>query len=157
MNYIPNLFNGAQIESYDKTSCSPAIPTPFDWVGIIIAAPQKIILEKGEKPIIPICGYYLVPVLAAMKGSPLSVHINPIISKNIFSGLVINEGDNEPEIPPPDDPSSFSENDFKDVSTGGYFNINAQRYINNLLPPGNYDIIITFADLTSNTVRVEII
>lgn len=157
MDYIPELYKKVEVGTYQEAPCSPAIPSSC-WSGIIITAPKSIILEENERLVVPVCGYYLVPVLSAMDDDlPLSVHVRLIDSKNVLSGAIIEEGENEPDEPLPDDAPSLSKEDFEDVLTGGYFNIDVQHYLKDKLMPGVYEVVVTYAGVSSNIVQLEII
>jgi len=155
MDFIPDQFREVALGTFAQAVCSPAAPSS-DWSGVRIKAPQRIIIAAGERPVVPICGYFLVPVLAAMDGPPLAVQVRHVGTKVIVRGTVMEEGSNEPEEPPPPDAPTASRESLAGVSTGGYFNIDAQRYLPGLLAPGVYDVVVTYAGSNSNVLRIEI-
>jgi hypothetical protein len=67
------------------------------------------------------------------------------------------DGANEPEEPPPDDAPELSPESLQGVSTGGYFNIDAQRYLAEPLARGRYEVVVIYAGARSNPVLVEIV
>lgn len=156
MEFIPDSYKDIPLGTYEENACSPEIPSPT-WSGIIISGPQRINLNEDDHPVIPVCGYYLVPVLDAMDGPPMSVHVNRIDSDVILSGEVAEEGDNEPLASPPPNAPRPSREAFEGVSTGGYFNIDAQRYLKPRLIPGSYEVTVSFAGGISNPILIEIV
>jgi hypothetical protein len=156
MEFIPEIYGKIELGTYDKSACSPAAPSP-KWSGVVIAGPKQVVLTEGDTPVVPICGYYLVPVLAAMDGPPLCVHVRRTGSDRVMSGAIVEQGANEPEEPPPDNAPSPSRDAFEGVSTGGYFNIDAQRYLEAGLSPGTYDVTVSYAGSESDPVQVEIL
>jgi len=155
MDFIPDFYKDIPLGTYDQTPGSPEIPSST-WEGIIISGPERVIPKSGELPILPICGYYLVPVLKAMDGPPLTVHVGRIDSDLSISGEIVEEGGNEPLVPPPPDAPRPSRELFEGVSTGGYFNVDAQKYLQIRLSPGTYQITVSYADATSNPIRIDI-
>ena len=155
MEFIPDFFKKAPLGTFEESVCSPKAPSST-WSGVIIQAPQRILLEPGETPSVPICGYYLVPAVAAMDGPPFAVHVRPVDSDSVYTGKVIEEGENEPEDPPPPEAPRHSREDLEGVSIGGHFNIDAQRYLRKRLDPGSYEATVTYAGAVSNKVLIEI-
>lgn len=155
MDSIPAYFDAVALGTYEQTACSPAATFP-DGTGIAIAAPERILPKPGETLILPICGYFVVAVLAAMDGKPLTVHVRRVDSKETLSGEVVEEGANEPIEPPPADAPRPSREAFEGVSVDGYFNIDAQRLLPQRLTPGSYDVVATYAGMKSNIVQVTV-
>jgi len=147
---------GVSLGTFEQSPCTPAVPSS-DWDGVIISAPRHDITYKaGERPVVPVCGYYLVPVLDAMDGPPLTVHAGRIHSDAVISGVVDEAGENEPLVPPPPGAPRPSRESFEGVSTGGYFTIDAQKYLPTKLSPGSYEVTVSFAGKRSNAVQIEI-
>ncbi len=142
--------------TFEQSPCSPTIPSSF-LDGIIISVPQSdIIIEQGKRAVVPIFGYYLIPVLAAMDGPPLTIQVRPVDGDTVFSGEIVEEGVNEPVEPPPMNAPRPDRDALEGVSTGGYFNIDAQRYLQYNMTPGSYKVIVSFAGLDSNSVLIHI-
>lgn len=155
MIFIPDLYQHVPMETYVQAQCSPAPPSSI-WRGVIISAPQRIIPDKGENLVIPICGHYVVPVLAAMDGPGLTVHVRRIEAELVLSGLITDQGENEPVVPPPPGAPRPKRESFEGVTTGGYFNIDAQRHLKTRLVPGIYEVTVSYAGMVSNSTQIEI-
>lgn len=155
MDYTPEVFMDVDLSTYVESKCSPEA-MPSDWAGVVINAPERILPGSGEEPVVPVCGYYRVSVLAAMEGEPMTVHLRRLDTEVETSGLVADEGPDDPEEPPPPDAPTPSREAFEGVYTGGYFNIDAQLYLPNKLHPGLYDVTVTYAGERSNPVRFEL-
>ncbi|WP_295384035.1 hypothetical protein [uncultured Thiodictyon sp.] len=155
MDYVPQYFQEVALGTYEQTQCSPAAPSP-QWSGVAIVAPERIQPRAREAAIVPVCGYFVVAVLAAMDGPPLTVHVRRVNSKEVLSGEIAEEGANEPVDPPPPEAPRPSRESFAGVTVDGYFNIDAQRYLPARLTPGTYEIATTYAGAKSNVVQVTI-
>jgi hypothetical protein len=155
VDFIPETFKDVPLGTYDQTSCSPQAPSS-EWSGVIIDTAQRVFPPKGAAPVVPVCGYYLVPVLDAMDGPPLTLHVTRVDTMKILTAEIVEEGENEPEEPPPPDAPVSSRESLKGVYTGGYFNIDAQRYLPHSLEPGRYEVVVSYAGHVSNRVAVEI-
>jgi len=155
MDFTPTVFGNVELGTFQQTACSPAAPAAA-WRGIEIAAPRQITITAGERPRVPICGYYLVPALAAIEGSPLTVRLRRLDTGAEIAGVLAEEGDNEPDVPPPEDAPEIGPEDLEGVSTGGYFNIDAQRVLTGELAQGDYEVWVSYAGTESNRLRVRI-
>lgn len=155
MLFVPDFYQDIPVGTYEKVQCSPAAPSP-SWSGVVISAPKSITLEKGETPVLPVCGYYDVPTLSAMDGPPLSVHLQRVDADFEVSGLIVEPAANEPDEPPPASAPRHTREALKGVFTGGYFNIDALRYLKIIITPGAYELYVSYAGATSNRVRFEI-
>lgn len=155
MDFMPEMYKDVVLSTYVEGACSPG-GMPSDWKGVVITAPQRIIPGPGEEPVVPVCGFYRVSVLAAMDGEPMIVHVRPVGAEIEFSGLVADEGPDEPEVPPPGDDPEPSREALEGVYSGGHFNIDAQLYLPNRLIPGAYEVTVTYAGASSNAVLFEI-
>jgi hypothetical protein len=156
VDFDPIDFGKLDLPTYDEAACSPAEPGP-DWSGVVIVAPRRIVLGVGEQPSLPICGYYLVPVLKAMDGDPLALEITHTDSGHVLRARIEEPARNEFEVPPPYDVPALDRDELVGVSTGGYFNIDAQQYLRQPLEPGRLDVVVTYAGSRSNPVRVELV
>ncbi len=155
MDFMPEMYTNVVLSTYVEAPCSPEA-MPSDWAGVVINAPQQIIPGPGEEPVVPVCGYFRVSVLAAMDGEPMTVHLRRVDTEVEVWGLVADEGPDEPEEPPPADAPKPSREAFEGVYSGGHFNIDAQLYLPTKLLPGVYDVTVTYAGATSNSVRFEL-
>jgi len=156
MGLIPDDFAKVPLGTFNESACSPAVPSG-SWDGVRIDAPRQITLDVGDPVMLPICGYYLVPVLSAMDDSRLIVELTRAADGKLLRGILHEEGENEPDEPPPDDAPELSRESLQGVSTGGYFNIDAQRYLAESLEPDRYAVVVIYAGMRSNPVQVEII
>ncbi len=156
MDFIPETFKDVPLGTYEQCACSPQEPSS-EWSGVIITAPQRIALKDEETPVVPVCGYFLVPAVDAMDGPPLAIHVTRVETMKIMTADIVEEAVNEPEIPRPADAPVASREDLKDVYTGGYFNVDAQRYMPSTLEPGRYEVVVSYAGAVSNRVAVEIV
>ena len=158
MDYVPELYNEIEVGTRQQSVCSPAAPRS-PWQGVIINAPATIIPQLGEPMVIPVCGYYLISVLAIMDGAPLSVRVDLIDSDIYYTGLVQDEdesSEDEPDVAPPDDAPVNSREDLEGVLTGGYFNIDILSYLPHGLFTGTFDVTMSYGGSTSEPVRIVI-
>lgn len=156
MDYFPDVYKEVTPGTYQQAACSPTAPSP-DWSGVIIAAPERVVPASGEKPVVVVCGYFVVPVLDAQDTPAMIVRVRRTDDPDfVLSGEVVEEGENEPVEPPPADAPRASREELKGVETGGYFNVDVQRYVTIPLLPGTYDVDVSYAGKRSNTVRIEI-
>lgn len=156
MELIPDDFAQVPFGTFNESACSPKAPTG-NWSGVRIKTPRRIKPAPGETPMLPICGYFLVPVLSAMDDGRMIVELIRAADGKRLRGMLREEGANEPEEPPPDDAPVLSTESLQGVSTGGYFNIDAQRYLAEPLVPGSYEVVVFYAGARSNPVQVEIV
>jgi len=154
MDFFPEYFANVEPGSFNESVCSPSPPAGD---GVLINAPARITLEPGETVVLPICGQYQVPALVAMQEIPMTVTVQHLESGLTLSGVVLEEGENEPEVPPPDEEEEFDATELQGVSVGGYFNIDAQKYLGAPLAPGSYEVSVSFAGTESRPARVEIV
>ena len=158
MDYIPEVYNEIEVGTRQPSACSPTVPRS-PWHGIVINAPEKITPVLGEAMVIPVCGYYLISVLAIMDGSPLSVRVDLIDTDISYTGFIQDDdvnSDDEPDVAPPDDAPVNSREDLEGVLTGGYFNIDITSYLPHGLFTGTFDITMCYAGSNSEPVRIVI-
>jgi len=156
VDFDPDYFGKLSLPTYNEAPCSPAEPGP-DWQGVVIVAPRRVALGVGEQPSLPICGYFLVPVLKAMDGDPLALEIRHTDTGAVVRARVVEPARNEFEVPPPDDVPELDRDELVGVSSGGYFNIDAQHYLAQPLKPGRLEVVVTYAGARSNPVQVELV
>ena len=158
MDYVPELYNEIEVGTRQQSVCSPSVPRS-PWHGVVINAPERIIPVLGETLVIPVCGYYLISVLAIMDGAPLSIRVDLIDSDIYYTGVVQDNEDNsddEPDVAPPDDAPVNSREDLEGVLTGGYFNIDLLSYLPHGLFTGTFDVTMSYAGSHSEPVRIVI-
>ncbi|GGC18093.1 hypothetical protein GCM10011371_02030 [Novosphingobium marinum] len=155
-DYIPPDFGSVPFGSIEQAECAPQVTPNFN--GVVIRVPEQIHIEDGEAVILPICGYYQLPTAVVLDGERMAVHVRSISRPDVppMSGpVVLQDGDNEPLAPPPEPPPMKRSNLAGRVSDA-YFYVDAQKMVSRQLPPGIYDVCVTYAGQQSNVARVEV-
>lgn len=155
MDYTPPEFAKIPYGTVTPASCSPKVSDP-GFKGIVIRVPEKVVVKGREKPSLPICGYYQLDTGPLVAGAEIHVHVRTADGKAAQSGQVVTDmGENEPDMPDPKagkiDPARFH----GQVSES-YFYYDATRYLPHSLPPGEYDVCVSYGQNRSNVARVLI-
>lgn len=157
----PSFFERVPLGSTAPNPCSPRPPGP-NWRGILIQAPSQVRIRPGERigargafAAIPICGYYLLDVLALAKGLPLTLVVTNRASGKVFTGAVVEDDPSPEEPPPPDTPTDPKL--LVGVATGGYFNPNLLDHVRLAAEPVVYEVQAVWGDARSNVVTIEIV
>lgn len=156
MDFVPPDFSQVPYGSVAAASCAPRVADPR-FKGIAIRTPERIRVSQGEPIVLPVCGYYQLDTAPLLMGAEIHVHAKGVGATPVppLSGKVVTDmGENAPEVPPPGPP--VNPRDYAGQVSESYFYYDAQRYLPLQLPPGTYDIMITYGRVQSNTVRVEI-
>ncbi len=156
MSFLPKEFESVELESYDVSVCSTAIPSG-NWLGLVINAPTQIKIEKDNPLLVAVCGFFSVMVLDAMDGKPLTVTVNIADTDMHYSGIVEPMVDEGPDVEPPEDAPEVERADLAGVGTSGYFNIDIQTYLPYQFSPGLFDVSFSYAGVKSNVVRIKLV
>jgi len=152
----PAKFADVQIDSTEENPCSPAEPDSF---GIRINTPSEITLNvSGDKPVVPLCGVYYLPVKTMeAHPEPLMINLKHIESDAVYAAPIIDD-DPSPDEPEPefeleiDEPEDDSEN----TNIISYFNPNLLDHIDFPLIPGYYEIFVEYAEAESNVRTIKV-
>jgi hypothetical protein len=156
MDYVPSEFADVPFGSITAQACSPRVADPR-FKGIAIRLPDRIGVAAGEALVLPICGYYQLDTAPLLMGADIHIHargvggtpLAPIIGK-----VVTNTGANEPDARPPK--FEIDPRDYAGQVSESYFFFDAQSYLPVKLPPGTYDIAVSYGRTQSNVARVEV-
>ena len=183
IQFIPQEFENIKLGYYEsaENACTPAYkskPVEFMINKILINAPQKIIYYPSDsnfKPIVPICGVYMITSRRGLKYAHLSaqmLHIRKVGYSDWHSGEIVapNLQYEHPALPPNFyEDQKETEQEIKEAqkysdeelnqgqASGSAININLMEYVNVELSSGLYEIYLSFNGLESNRVIVEII
>jgi hypothetical protein len=154
MLFDPPVFAMAPIGSVEPSACSPAEPPP-PWTGVVITAPRRAAADPGEALVLPVCGFWRVEALAAMRDSAtLVVRLSGLDMPFEVAAPVVDEGPADPielgPAPPPLDPALY-----EGVLTASHFVIDAARYLPRP-PPGRYHLTVGFGAALSEPALVEV-
>lgn len=146
-------FQRVPLDTNEQTACSPEDPG-FDWRGVVIRAPSRVMLPSNSELVIPICGLYLVDTAKTLKHpGPKVLIIIDSVSGQIYKGPLV-KPILEPTIPPP---PSRSISPSTKSAFGGYFNVNAAAYVDFPKRPARYRLKIEYAGYQSNEVTISIV
>jgi hypothetical protein len=152
MDFTPPIFAQAPLGSDRESECSPKI-TDENYRGVAIRMPQRVHIKPGETPRLPICGKYQLPTGPLVTGAVMYLHVRSVdgaIPKPISVALVEGHAASV-AVAPPVNPAIFAGQISK-----SFFNVDAQRYLPGKLPPGHYEIRISYGEAMSNVERFEI-
>ncbi len=158
MDIQPPEFAHVPYGTVTPAVCAPKIDDPR-FSGIAIRMPERIRASESEKIDIPICGYYQLPTAPLLMGADIHIHVRGVGSNPrppISAKVVKDTGANEPDVPHPKRNRPIDPNAYKGQVSEAYFYFDAQRYLPPMLPPGTYEVCVTYGDATSNVVRVTI-
>jgi len=158
IDYVPADFSEVPFGTTVASACAPKVEDPR-FHGILIRTPEQIRVSGGEPVIVPICGYFQLATWPLVQGAKMEVHLRGVGGSPVppVSGqVVVDEGDNEPEVPPPFANQPKNPRDYDGVISEGWFYLDAQRYLPQSLPPGTYEVMVTYGDDRSNVTRVQI-
>lgn len=158
MEIQPEAFAEVEIGSYEEAACSPARPKGA-WSGVIIAAPESVSAGISEPQVIPVCGFYMLPVLTLMDGAKMRVvarRFDPEEDTVPIEGIVDDEVEHDDPEPEPEPKQPVDRKVLENMKSGSYFNIDAQKYLPIRLTPGEWDLGIAFGEARSEIVRVRI-
>ncbi len=154
MDFTPPEFANIPYGTVAAAPCSPRVEDP-GFKGIVIRVPERVTANGREKVSLPICGYYQLDTGPLLEGADVHVHVRTADGKASQSGQVVTDiGANEPEDPPPNvpvDPAIY-----RGQVSESYFFYDAVRYLPHPLPPGEYDVCVSYGKNRSNIVRVQI-
>lgn len=159
MDFLPPEFARVPYGTQTAGVCSPQAGNPETFRGIVINIPHRIALKPSEKLKLPICGYYLLPSLPIVQGAVMTVHVRGIGGTSfapLAGEVVIDRGENEPEVPNPFTNRPINPADYKYSIVESYFFLDGQRYFKTQLPPGNYEVMVSFGEVRSNVGRLTI-
>jgi hypothetical protein len=181
IEFIPEEFHNVKLGFYETENNVFTPPNAdFLWNEIIIIAPEKIIIHSGSdtiRPIIPICGAYIIGQRRGLKYAHLSakmLNIRKIGEEIWYSGAIIdpNLQYEHPALPPNfeeeqarrqqriKEAQNYTDEEINEKvgqGSGSNININLMEYVDFPFEPGVYEIYLSFSGLESNRVKVEII
>ncbi len=156
MDFAPPDFREVPYGSIEASACAPRVDDRR-WRGMVIRAPDRILVAHGEKTMLPLCGFYQLPSLPLIQGAVMVVHVRgltaPIAPES--GQVVIDSGENAPDEPAPVKPLDPRAWEHK-VSVA-YFHLDGQRYLKQTLPPGRYEAYVSYGQAQSNVVRFEVV
>lgn len=158
------MFLKVPINTEEENACSPFVGDP-EWAGVIIQAPEVVLFEKTSISrkdclnhesfaVVPLCGFYSLPVTGGKTTEPMTIVAEDIKSRKVYRGIV-HEEDPNPIVPPPTtapkDPKMR-----EGVFTESYFNPNLVDFVDIPHVPAVYNVHIEFWGYKSNTVTIEL-
>jgi hypothetical protein len=161
-------FDDVKLESTSEEPCSPASEDPT-FRGIRINAPARVAFhrdrpEGGGFARVPICGYYLLPVVTNPGGRGVMQELRlvavDVTSREQYTGPVAKQ--RTETVPAPVD-HRLTDEEAAATAAGGYFNPNLTRHVPLPVRDGLYDVHAELGTrgqpgyVASNTVRIEII
>ena len=155
MDYTPAEFANIPYGTVASAPCAPRVTDPR-FKGIVIRAPERVVVKASERVSLPICGYYQLDTGPLVSGAEIHVHVRTADGRASQSGQVVTDmGENEPEVPDPK-AGRIDPGQFQGQVSESYFYYDAIRYLPHPLPPGEYDVSVSYGQNRSNTVRVQI-
>jgi len=158
MEFQPAEFAEVPYGTIARAPCSPRVTDPR-FQGIVIRMPEEVRAAQGEKIRLPICGYYQLPTGPLVMGADIHIHVRALGPNPLppISGKVVTDMcENEPEAPDPYARAPVDPNLYKGQVSESYFHFDALRYLPHALPPGTYEVCVTYGRDQSNVARVTI-
>ena len=158
MDYEPAIFRDVPYGTVMASPCSPQIVDP-SFRGIAIRVPARIAARPNEELVVPICGYYVLPTAEAVTAGGMQVHMRNLAdpSRPPFEVSVTGGRQrNVPADPPPQGSRPIDVRRFAGQISKSYFNLDIQQFMEQPLPPGTYDIVVSYGRAQSNVGRIEI-
>lgn len=155
MDFTPPEFRQVPYGSVEASTCAPRIDD-LAFRGIVIRAPARIEIGAGEPLRLPLCGFYQLPSLPLAEGAVMEVHVRAIGGPPVSGQVVIDTGENEPDIPNPADAEPLDRKLWAKKVSEAYFHLDAQRYLPQRLVPGRYEAYVSYGDARSNVVQFEV-
>jgi hypothetical protein len=158
MEFQPPEFADVPYGTITAAACAPRIADPR-FSGVVIRMPDQIHAKKSEKITIPICGYYQLPTAPLLMGADIYIHVRgvgPAALPPISGKVVTDMGKNAPSVPNPRAKQPIDPSRYKGQVSESYFYFDAQRYLPHAIPPGTYEVCVSYGQTTSNVARVTI-
>lgn len=157
MDYVPEIFQHAPIGQIVESACSPVMTSEF--MGLTIAAPDKIVLSGAQIAIVPLCGAFQLPAGQVIDADPMVIHVRRLVDGHIVSGMLGVAPDqlDDPDIPVPDDAIPPSAGALANTITTGWFHVDAQQWLDIDLAGGLFEFFVTYAGEKSAKQIVEIL
>lgn len=153
-------FAKIELESFEKTACSPTIPD--DAHGLFIAAPKRVV--AGPEMRIPVCVALRLDSASAAQAPPhplesmIAILTDP--ARNVVvSGALRDQGGVPPVVddaPPPDVPEDPDAALITGATWTSYFNFDLLAYLDVPRVPGSYRLFLTLGTIQSNAVDITI-
>jgi len=159
MEIDEKLFLDVQVNTDDVNPCSPPMPNDFEWRGVIIRAPKRVVFKKGKRSrdgafaVIPICGYCVVNITPST--SPIILFAIDKMNNKKYSGELIDLDSSHREQPPRQKP--ISPDEIEGLAVGSYFNPNLADFVKIPEKPAVYDVYVEYRGYRSNTVTIELV
>lgn len=158
MDFQPADFAEVPYGTIGPAPCAPRIADPR-FNGVAIRMPDEVRASADEKIRVPICGYYQLATGPLVMGAEIYIHVRGVGANPLppISGKVVTDmGENEPEAPHPRSRQPVDPGKYKGQVSESYFYFDAQRYLPHPLPPGTYEVCVTYGRDRSNVARVTI-
>jgi len=157
MKYEPTAFNDVELNSSTENACSPE-EQDIGWVGILINAPNKVIVGSEDENIaIPICGLYSLPLSDIAKSAEgLQIHVQVKDLDKTYSGFMVEE-DHGTDAPLPRTGEEEEVQIEEDVLLEAYFNPDIRDYVSFPLKEGGYSVSVAYGGEVSNKVDIQVI
>lgn len=163
-----DIFAKVVFNSRTANPCSPQEPDP-EFLGILINAPKSVSFKAGERvgmddafAAIPVCGFYMLEMQYQRKYHDVVEAMRLVaVEKETgweFSGSVMRP---RPTIPNTKRPH-VSDEQIRNMATGGYFNPNLAERVALPAVPGEYDVFVELGErdsedfIKSNVVHITI-
>jgi hypothetical protein len=159
MDFQPAEFNHVPYGSIVAAECAPQVEDRR-FRGIVIRVPDQVRAMEDEKLALPICGFYQLPTLPLIQGATMHVHVRGAAGTPVppLSGqVVVMDGANEPDDPDPSAGQPVNPRLFAHKVSEAYFYLDGQRYLPLSLPPGSYEVCVSYGETRSNVARVTIV
>jgi hypothetical protein len=154
-----DAFSSVPLNTRQASACSPAAPDDAAWQGILVRAPDVVLIggagDAGPvRPRGPLCGLYRIGLDRLADGVPMLLKATERATGRRYTGVVLDRDGGHDEPPPARraiDPARLAR-----MVTSSYFNLDLFDYLSLPLRAGSYLVQAEYGGLTSNTVLIEL-
>jgi hypothetical protein len=151
MRIEPDELAHLPLDTFGPNACTPRVDDPA-WRGIVLRAPSRVVLEDGERAIVPVCGYAMLDV-PPQPGPPMTLHALTGSGEHFFGP--IGRRDGNPEIPPPK-MAAFDPSQLAGLAAAAFFTCDAIAICALGAPTGTLTVWAELGAARSNDAQVVI-
>ncbi|MFT7185514.1 MAG: hypothetical protein ACI84K_000894 [Pseudohongiellaceae bacterium] len=155
-------FNGVELNSDIKNTCSPNMMGNNKFMGIVINVPSEVEFESGNNMEddtfvrFPICGFYQLDMADLFEDSLVIIIAKNIDTGQTYRGEIIDK-DPSPDVGLPFSEPKLSQDDLRGQLLAAYFNPNLLRYVDLPAEEARYNVLVQIGKYKSKVVSVKVV